>query len=411
MRARHLSLAGFRGFASLEIDFDPRLTVLVGANGSGKTSILDAIALLWRGALYEVDFETSMREAAPSLRNGEKFGRATLRYDRPGRGGADDQDEAELNLYLSPNEVDFNGGLDGDLDDRGRSVPVVIAYPVDRSVTDGTPGSTTPSLWTPRRAWDTALDARADFVDLFRWFREREDLENEARVQDNAGADIRLSAVRIAIERAMPGFSHPHVRRPRDEPDEHPAFRKPTLALRKGGELFAFDQLSEGERSLIAIVADIARRLAIANVEGDPLAGAGMVMIDEVELHLHPKWQREILSRLLGVFPNLQFIVTTHSPLVLTDVPADQIRVLENFEVYEPAHPVRGRDAGSILAEVFDTNPLPAETQDAVAQISSLIDADRFDEARARLAELERKLGGLDVEVTRLRTAIDLLAS
>lgn len=183
------------------------------------------------------------------------------------------------------------------------------------------------------------------------------------------------------------------------------------MVVDKAGEVFAFNQLSEGERSLLAMVADIARRLAIANVGPDPLAGAGIVMIDEIELHLHPKWQAEVLDRLLGVFPSLQFIVTTHSPLVLTDVKAEQVRVFEGFKVYAPAHPVQGRDAGSILAEVFQTNPLPTETQDAVSQISSLIDADRFDEARAKLEELESKLGGLDVEVTRLRTAIDLLAS
>jgi predicted ATP-binding protein involved in virulence len=201
------------------------------------------------------------------------------------------------------------------------------------------------------------------------------------------------------------------VRRPQGGVDEHPLLAKPTFMIDKAGGALAFDQLSEGERVFIAMIADIARRLAIANTDGDPLEGRGIVMIDEIELHLHPKWQAQILDRLLGVFPNLQFIVTTHSPLVLTDVERGQVRVLEGFEVYQPAHPVQGRDAGSILAEVFQTNPLPTETQDAVSQISSLIDADKFDEARAKLDELESKLGGLDVEVTRLRTAIDLLAS
>ena len=69
------------------------------------------------------------------------------------------------------------------------------------------------------------------------------------------------------------------------------------------------------------MVGDLARRLAIAN-DGrvDALSGSGIVLIDEIELHLHPAWQRDILPRLMATFPNVQFFVTTHSPLVLAQL-------------------------------------------------------------------------------------------
>jgi len=289
-------------------------------------------------------------------------------------------------------------------------VPVLAYYPVGRTALDRTPGSTTPSSWAPERAWEDAFSATANYDAFFRWFREREDLENEARVQDGASTDPRLDAVRRAVESVIPGFHKLRIRRPRDTPDEHHALRRPTLTVEKAGQVFGFGQLSEGERNLIALVADIARRMSIARPGLDAsLSSDGVVLIDEVDLHLHPKWQVDVLPRLLEIFPNLQFIVTTHSPLVLTGVASDRIRMFENFAVVQPAHPVEGRDAGAILAEVFGTEPLPQSTRAAIHSISQLIDEDRLDEARSELDALEMRLGGLDADVTRLRTSLALM--
>lgn len=76
--------------------------------------------------------------------------------------------------------------------------------------------------------------------------------------------------------------------------------------------------MSDGEKCTIALFGDLARRMALANPNKDnPLDGEGIVLIDEIELHLHPLWQRRILNVLKKVFPNIQFIVSTHSPQVL----------------------------------------------------------------------------------------------
>ena len=72
----------------------------------------------------------------------------------------------------------------------------------------------------------------------------------------------------------------------------------------------SIDQLSDGERSFLALICDLGRRLALANPDDleDPLHGAGVVLIDELELHLHPTWQREVIEKLRTTFPNIQFI-------------------------------------------------------------------------------------------------------
>ncbi|WP_436718331.1 AAA family ATPase [Escherichia coli] len=121
--------------------------------------------------------------------------------------------------------------------------------------------------------------------------------------------DRQLTAVRTAISRFMPGFSNLRVRR---KPRLH-------MSIDKNGQTLNVLQLSQGEKSLMALVGDIARRLAMMNpMLENPLNGEGIILIDEVDMHLHPTWQRTIIQRLTTTFPHCQFVLTTHSPLVIS---------------------------------------------------------------------------------------------
>ena len=181
------------------------------------------------------------------------------------------------------------------------------------------------------------------------------------------------------------------------------------VAVKNGKEL-AVQQLSDGEKCLLALVGDLARRLALANPDmATPLLGHGVVLIDEIELHLHPLWQRDIVHKLQSTFPNCQFLLTTHSPIVLSQVPKEAVRLLNNFEVIENQNPVEGREANSILAEVMGIPVFPDETQEALNEIDALIEAECYQEARGRLEELSDKLGEHDPAIVRGLTTIDFL--
>ncbi len=113
------------------------------------------------------------------------------------------------------------------------------------------------------------------------------------------------------------------------------------MLVEKNGETLNLNQLSDGEKNMIAMVGDITRRLSMANLNmDDPLNGDGIIMIDEIDLHLHPSWQRLIVSKLTEVFPNCQFIITTHSPQILSHIKAEHIFLLkqkdENMTVTKP---------------------------------------------------------------------------
>ncbi|RYF31095.1 MAG: AAA family ATPase, partial [Comamonadaceae bacterium] len=130
-----------------------------------------------------------------------------------------------------------------------------------------------------------------------------------------------------ALGTFLDGFSDPRV-------EESPL----RLRVSKQGEELYLDQLSDGERSLLAIVADLVRRLSLANPElEDPLKGAGVVLIDEIELHLHPTWQRNVIEKLRTTFPNIQFIATTHSPFVIQSLRPGELINLDPDEFGEYA--------------------------------------------------------------------------
>jgi predicted ATP-binding protein involved in virulence len=112
------------------------------------------------------------------------------------------------------------------------------------------------------------------------------------------------------------------------------------------------------EKGFITLIGDIARRLAIANPESkNPLLGEGIILIDEIELHLHPSWQIEIISQLRSTFPNCQFIVTTHSPLVISsikDFDDEKLFPLQNGNIINHTEAPYGKQVQDLLRSIFD---------------------------------------------------------
>lgn len=417
MRVGSIKLQNFRGFAACTLSLDRPLTVLVGVNGAGKTSTLDAIVRLLgvtnrvpgRAKRLLVDADIR-RDAAGceidmvGMTNGAPFHTA-IQLVRGGR--------QVVNTTLPKRAVVGEADADsGEADaGSGKRLPTALPaayYPASRMVPDqrylrahGAP----PSLFG--RGLDAiesldrlSLRANLSFDDFFQWFRLREDLENEQRTRGAPEYEDRpLKAVRDAIERVVPGISRLRVQRL--------PFR--LVALKNGAE-YELDQLSDGERGLLAMVGDLAFRLTIAHRElPDPLQGEALVLIDEIEQHLHPSWQRLVVNSLLRAFPNCQFIVTTHSPQVLSEVPNDAVLLLDDFQFFRPAAPTQGRDTNSILSEVLGVAARPQAIVKELDEITGLLDDGRHDEARDRLDRLAQSLTERDPEVARLRGLLDLV--
>jgi predicted ATP-binding protein involved in virulence len=157
------------------------------------------------------------------------------------------------------------------------------------------------------------------------------------------------------------------------------------------------NQLSDGEKCLLVMVSDLARRLAIANPGiADPLQGEGIVLIDEIELHFHPKWQRGILPTLSSTFPNCQFIVSTHSPQIVSDVQPDAIYHLQQTPTgLTASHAVSsyGRDSNQILEDLMGVPDRPKHIKSKLQQLFRLIDDGNLDAAQELKEQLEIQIG------------------
>ena len=169
------------------------------------------------------------------------------------------------------------------------------------------------------------------------------------------------------------------------------------MEVEKDGQLLTVNQLSDGEKCLIAMVSDLARRMAIANPTGNPLNGEGIILIDEIALHLHPRWQRMIVPRLLEVFPNCQFMISTHSPHVLTHIQPENIFLLKwvdgNITAQRPSESY-GKNVDRILEDLMDLDTTrPTQVSNDLHRIYEMIDSNDLDEAKQQIATIRQKIG------------------
>jgi len=182
------------------------------------------------------------------------------------------------------------------------------------------------------------------------------------------------------------------------------------MEIEKNKKTLSVDQLSDGEKCLIALVGDLARRLAIANPQREnPLRGRGIVIIDEIDLHLHPKWQRKIISTLTRVFSKIQFIVSTHSPHVITHVQPEDLFLLSTTEKGIIAKkPVEsyGKNVDRILEDLMGLETTrPDKVNLLLAELYETISDGDTDKAKEQAANL-RNMIGEDPEITKAMVLI-----
>ncbi len=174
---------------------------------------------------------------------------------------------------------------------------------------------------------------------------------------------------------------------------------------------FAMDEMSDGYKNTLSMIGDIAYRMAVLNpMLGDKVLEetSGVIVIDEIDLHLHPQWQQTIISDLNTIFPKIQFIVSSHAPAVINSVAKEQIRILDNGEIYMPAAQTYGRDANSILREVMKVSERPMDIKQRMNLFYSYMDENNYKEADNVLTEIEAIVGTTDPDIAAARTSLDL---
>lgn len=394
MRIRELTLRNYRVYIDPPpFKFADRFTVVAGINGRGKTALLDGLAFLCSRLLphvatarsgyrrinpSDVHIGTMSAELGMSVNCAGIPIEYKVIYNKRNRKNETTKLPAAVKREARKAYGDASSTDDG--------APLAVYYTTDRAGYRMPKKLPTAMPRGQSAAFSGALFNRTvNFRDFMARYRSAVTVERtERRNNPNYLGDRAVAAISGALTTFLGGFENLRIQ---EEP--------PRLLVDKDGETLDLSQLSDGERSFLAMICDLGRRLALANPRlENPLHGSGVVLIDELELHLHPKWQRQIVHNLTETFPRCQFIATTHSPQVVASVEPDQVLLLAPDEVIHPDRSL-GMDSNWILSHLMEADDRPEAAMVAIQSVESLIEEGTFEKARNAISEAKKN--GLDL--------------
>ncbi len=426
MRLNSLTLTNVRAFKHAEFTFQPGMNLIVGINGVGKSTVLDTIRVMLAQALPKLTVakKSNLAFDISDITVEQEFLTSDLQFQAA---NIDFQyfvhQPRKEHSYISESEENIETDIER-LDRRRRikerrlqdrvytgkrqqltSSPeklpknlktadtqsLAVYFSTHRSLT---------SMKAPKKGAGQALA----FIDTFserelqpRAFAEWLLVQDALMSEDAQANNLGHNTLKQAVERFLPECNNLRAVR---EPET-------TLLVDKADKTLDIRQLSDGERGMLALVMDLARRLSQANPKlDDPLQAHAVVLIDELDLHLHPQWQRTIVSKLTATFPNCQFIATTHSPLIIGEVePENIILIAENGEIIHPNQSL-GMDTDWILKYIMGATTRHTETTLELKRIADLIETEDYDPATDAIDALRDQIGEFP-ELVRLQTRID----
>lgn len=417
-------LHNFRCFETLEVNFNNRLSVIVGANGAGKTSILEAATIAAGtftsamdgltnygikkqdahnkcfniGSVVDVQPQFPVEITAQGEVDGQKVQWIRSLNSANGRGSMANAKDL-TSIAIKYQERMRNGDTD-------LVLPIISYYGTGR-------------LWDQHRekrndtfekntrsnGYIDSLDGAANDKLMMKWFQKMtiQQYQKEQMLPE-------FRAVCLAMEQcfqSITGYQNVKVQFNLDTHEIDLLY----LTQNNNFERIPLSQLSDGYKCTISLIADIAYRMAILNpqlLDHVLTETDGIVLIDEIDLHLHPSWQQRVLTDLMKIFPKVQFIVTTHAPAVINSVGTESLIIIKDKEILCAPDETYGKDINTIFREVMGVSERPEEVQILFSKFYSSLDNEDFIGAEEALDSLETLVGNNDTEVNSCRVRLEL---
>ena len=420
-----ISLKNFRCFEEIEIDLNKEYTVLVGVNGAGKSSVLDGISLALGSYIAGFDGISS---------NGIGQDDARLQmFELGSRMDGEAQYPVEIYADCNINEkkiewtrslqrpngktlitgakkiMDYARKIQEEIRKGNKDIilPIIAYYGTGRLYMQKKQkkNQNQNTKFTRTSGYIDCLDSASNDKLMMRWF------EHMTMIEIQEGEKIpELEAVKMAMARCYAGANN-------DKNNVKFEYKLKTHEIEitfdgcNGREKLSMKMLSDGLRSTISMVADIAYRMAVLNpqlLEHVLDETTGIVLIDEVDMHLHPEWQKRIMEDLHFIFPKVQFIVTTHAPSILANIQKEHILLFENYQVYKPINATYGRDISTILREMMKVEVRPDVITKLLDSFYHNLSVENYEEAKKELEKLEDILGDNDSDVVEAKISYDV---
>ena len=406
---REIDLNSYRCFDWLTLPIEEDTTVLFAENGGGKTALLTALATglaaFQPGARKPVKLDARRDPRMRTLNEKgqrEPTGHCRIEWTAAvGETKSVTWSTAVRSAYAGT--TTYRREILEALEPvwvSGNSWPLFAWYGVDRLGRQRGRRRKVERTGDRWEAYDHSLDPNLDEALLLQWLQD-EMLGDVVRRRQEEPERFFDAAVMDATVRATPGVTNAWY---------DPAEQGPKVRF-EDGHVASWSELSDGYHAFIALVADIARRAVMLNAfdgAAAPARAEGVVLIDELDLHLHPRWQRVALPGLRRAFPRLQFVVTTHSPQVLSSAENRQVRRLVDGRLQEGQVFVEGRDTNAILREHMNTEDRDREGARELQTLHDLIDKGHSEEAEELYKKLLARWGDLDPDLIEAKVLLDL---
>lgn len=432
MRIDTLRAQNFRCFDEHEFQFDPYFNVLIGENGVGKSALLKAVRIAvasWflgirdRHAVgirnddvrmvgrafdagdftFEEQWPVTVEACGTVSTDGTRQDESVLEWSRSLNGPNGKTTRKDAAPIRECAEAADRRVREGD----NATLPVLAYYSTSRLCLE--PRRTQRRKTTPDKkhlsrfvGYRDCIDKRLDTKALEAWMKRQSLIAWE---EGSSSTLYRL--VRTAITQMVEGATDLRYSPQREE----------VVVVFKNNEVYPLDYLSDGQRTTLTLVGDLATRMARLNPHLGESAldeTPGVVLIDELDLHLHPTWQRHIVQDLRRTFPQVQFITTTHSPQIISEVEPSALmhlkRTPQGIRVHR-SQQAYGLDSNWILESLMDTPERPPDAKAQIKRVENALHAGDLETARQQLEELRDLLHGDDPDVVRLEASIMNLRS
>jgi len=432
MKIKNIKIKNYRGILDEEIEFNEQVNVFIGGNGAGKTTLLEGIVAsllkitsnllgthIYKSNLIsqtDINYQSNnssillyVEAPIPTNTNPPPLNK-NAKYNIPlfVKAGILDETEAEKFYNQKYNKfiVEFRKKVEHGIFD----LPILKYYPANRGAIKyiHKPSSTV-YLNARIEAWSNIIQNDISYSKFFKWFF---DYETEELMKNRDDGHFKykspnINYVRQAIQEAFK-IINGKIYTVKSEKIKKNGTNQlvPVLALQEEGKKKheVLENKSSGEKAIITLIADIAYNLSIAHdftKNIDFFKSSGIVLIDEIEAHLHPNWQRKIIPLLTNLFPNIQFFITTHSPQVIASVNSENIFVVENFKFDKIKIRTKGMDTNTLLKYVFNATERPKEYMDLIEKFRAMMDDEKNPEELKlvinEIVALEKEDNGTDL--------------